>query len=885
MRPFWLLFSAAALVEGLLLWGLYTFLYPVLRGAESLPWLALATGIVLAGTCLLGRRSLRQVADAGGAGLDEIAQLPLRIFFLRPVLWSASVLPGVWWISRSAGLPTEAPYRLLALTVIVVLLLGGPLCALLVRLSRAAIPAALGPRYYAATLHQALFFSSVSIVAIGVLVTRVMYHSILGITEVHFRRHLTVMPVVGILAGFLWLGLLRSWTQRPRQLLARLTESNREPGATELSLGRRYGLPHFVTATPAAGTVIPDAPLVYRSLHLLPRRLSWLTFALWFLANAWTTAYQDYWFGTAPEELLLMLTLGSIMGFCLAFYALAWHRAQVRIGLRYLTLRLPLPYDEVRDRATFRTRMALSFGGLLLFACIAALLASLSQFRRASVAILAEQGMTLAGEAAEAVARAPLGVDLVSASRVVLPRLVRQRGEVLALVPAEGEPILFGREEPIPQLRELLEAAAPSGGLDLGGDDLAGGYAPLGSAGVIVALVPAARVPGLERSLVVLLSFFALLAAASLGVVFAVARDLTVPLEDLSVYAAHIAAGDLRRIPLAEGGEIGALTAAFEQMRSSLAGTLTRLDELNSNLEEKVTARTHELEAKRRELEDALHQLTEAQAQLIHSEKMATLGFLVAGIAHDINNPINAIQNNLEPLRQLTEALMTVVRRYQEAASAFEADAPDAEDTLSAAERAAKALDLAEAEADLARMLRILRNGAERTAKIVSSLRNFSRAGESRQKAVELHQGLDETVELIGHHLRQRGISVLREYHTLPPFYGDGGALNQVFMNLLSNAMDALEQTAAPEIRLRTRREDEHAVIEIEDNGPGMPPAVAARVFEPFFTTKAAGQGTGLGLSISRRIIEDHKGSLSLRTGASGTCFTIRLPWLAPGST
>jgi PAS domain S-box-containing protein len=299
--------------------------------------------------------------------------------------------------------------------------------------------------------------------------------------------------------------------------------------------------------------------------------------------------------------------------------------------------------------------------------------------------------------------------------------------------------------------------------------------------------------------------------------------------------------------------------------------------------------------AKSKELEQTLQELRQTQAQLIQSEKMSSLGQLVAGIAHEINNPISFIYGNVDYASAYIQNLLHLIKCYQQ-------HYPNPPAVIKSEMEAAEFEFLLD---DLPNLLNSMKLGAERICEIVQSLRNFSRLDEAEIKAVNLHEGIDSTLLILQHRLKAQGkhteIQVLKEYADLPRIECYPGQLNQVFMNLLSNAIDALEEnrvksnserpTDLPYIWIRTELKEDDSLygtdrgrswvlIRIADNGSGMSEAVHRRLFDPFFTTKPVGKGTGLGLSISYRIVvEKHKGHLLVNSQlGQGTEFIIELP-------
>lgn len=272
---------------------------------------------------------------------------------------------------------------------------------------------------------------------------------------------------------------------------------------------------------------------------------------------------------------------------------------------------------------------------------------------------------------------------------------------------------------------------------------------------------------------------------------------------------------------------------------------------------------------------------------LIQADKMATLGQMLVGVAHELNNPLNFLVGNLTHARHYMLDLLNILNLYQ-------VTYPEPPPEL---RQVAEQIDLEFLKEDLPKLLKSMQIGADRTAEIIKALKRFSRFDEEEYQSVDLHEGIDNSLLLLSNRLKQQsskpGITVHREYGTLPLVKCFPGQLNQVFMNLLVNAIDALEEGPVtgsrgersphprPTVYVRTRvLTPDRVMISIQDNGPGMPPEVQERLFTPFFTTKAAGQGTGLGLAICRQIItERHGGTLRFNSAlGEGTEFIIELP-------
>lgn len=293
-----------------------------------------------------------------------------------------------------------------------------------------------------------------------------------------------------------------------------------------------------------------------------------------------------------------------------------------------------------------------------------------------------------------------------------------------------------------------------------------------------------------------------------------------------------------------------------------------------------------EAEARSQELQESLNHLQLMQTKLVESEKMSALGILVAGIAHEINNPINFIYGNISHAYVYLQNLVDLLHLYQETYP----EPGDKITTLS------QELDLDFVMKDLFKILDSMQVGSDRIRQIVSGLRTFSHLDQAAYKETDLHEGLDSALMLLQHRLKAHGmrpnISVLKHYEALPKIACFSGQLNQVFMNVLMNAIDAIEAGHAQQLHI-TDQQKSHwikiytsitplgwARISISDNGSGMTEQVQHQIFNPFFTTKPPGQGTGMGLSISYQIIvENHGGKIDCfsRLG-EGTEFVIQIP-------
>lgn len=271
-------------------------------------------------------------------------------------------------------------------------------------------------------------------------------------------------------------------------------------------------------------------------------------------------------------------------------------------------------------------------------------------------------------------------------------------------------------------------------------------------------------------------------------------------------------------------------------------------------------------------LQSAYKKLKNTQAQLIHSEKMASLGQLVAGVAHELNNPINFIYSNMDHLQEYIAKIKGVLAAYSQVSSSN----PPLCGELEAARAMEREVELEFILEDLDKLIKAFNDGAERTKRIVLNLKSFSRVDEGAFGEVDIHECIENTLSLLTHLYRHR-IEIHRSYGNLPWIQGYAGHLNQVFMNLLSNAGQAIDGPG--EVWITTMRQGEKVTVSIRDSGRGIPKKDLNRVFDPFFTTKGVGEGTGLGLSITYSIIEKHRGRIWVESQVGvGTTFTIELP-------
>jgi two-component system NtrC family sensor kinase len=317
-------------------------------------------------------------------------------------------------------------------------------------------------------------------------------------------------------------------------------------------------------------------------------------------------------------------------------------------------------------------------------------------------------------------------------------------------------------------------------------------------------------------------------------------------------------------------GDVDLLAAVANQVALAIdkAESFQTIEELSRSLEDKVRVRTEQLRVTNEELRGAYRDLQATQLQLIQREKMASVGQLVAGVAHELNNPIGFISSNVATLTDFVRRLRSMLETYQEAdLGAADRDRIDARRGELQVDYALKYLDS---------MLAGIREGADRTRKIVGDLRVFARTPDDVWQAADLHEDLESSLTLLNHLVKDR-ITVVRNYGELGAVECVRSQIDQVFLNILANAAQAIPGSGT--ITIETRAEGDTAVIRIADTGPGIPAGVIGRVFDPFFTTKPVGEGTGLGLSISYEIVTKHGGEIRAESPAGGgAVFTIRLP-------
>ncbi|MEM9089033.1 MAG: ATP-binding protein [Cyanobacteria bacterium P01_F01_bin.53] len=387
--------------------------------------------------------------------------------------------------------------------------------------------------------------------------------------------------------------------------------------------------------------------------------------------------------------------------------------------------------------------------------------------------------------------------------------------------------------------------------------------------------------------LIIIITSMALSVGLAIILAALTSRTIARPIEQLTTVARQVTQENNFQLQadINTQDEVALLAKALNQLVSWTGQYTSELKDARHNLEQRVEERTLALQQseatlrqKADDLQQTLVELQQTQLQLVQSEKMSSLGQMVAGIAHEINNPVSFIHGNLKHSLSYTKDVMTLLNLYEKS---YPTPTAEIQETI-------EEIDLPFLQDDFPKMMQSMQDGTTRIRDIVKSLRTFSRLDEAAVKEVDLHDGIDSTLVILNTRLKKTSespeIQISRHYGELSLIECFAGQLNQVFMNILSNAIDALKgvpDLSDPTITITTQSIDsEWVAIHIADNGPGIPDEILGRLFDPFFTTKAVGKGTGMGLSISYQIVtEKHKGYLSCQSSpGQGAEFIIKLP-------
>ncbi len=329
----------------------------------------------------------------------------------------------------------------------------------------------------------------------------------------------------------------------------------------------------------------------------------------------------------------------------------------------------------------------------------------------------------------------------------------------------------------------------------------------------------------------------------------------------------------LSSVKFKEGrNEIGLVNGSINDLLDRIQSNEGKLANINQQLEIKVEERTAELQ-------DTLKELKNSQLQLIRSEKMATLGQMVAGVAHEVNTPLSYVQNNLEIIGQLTEQYEELIESVQ-GLKGIKSDALSdgkIEKLLADIVRASDEIQEDDLSAELKELIKDSLFGVEQITEMVLNLRNFARLDESKVKTIDVRECIEASLKIAGNSIRHQ--EIVTDFASTPEVKCSPSQINQVLVNLLNNASQAMGEKPNGKIEVRTRADDSNVYIDVSDNGKGMSTEVLNQIFEPFFTTKGAGEGTGLGMAISQQIMEQHNGDIkAVSTEGVGTTFTLTLP-------
>jgi signal transduction histidine kinase len=872
--PPWLAYRARLLLGGLPclaaeILGVAGPLYALERLPPAANRLALGAGLVAIALgavvqTLLLRRWLRPIDEAlrckrqgtavsatlADAAYLAILRVPARVVFLRAVSFAVGVVGVAVVLHYRRGMAAGGLFLALVVGALHPLLAEGFRAAwysrILLQLRGELLPNVDPLRLFADTYLGRLVRAAINTGVLGAAGVGAFVWLFVWVSLEQYRVLQTYFPltVLVLVAGwFLWLQRLR----RPLDayLAAALT------GGTTLT-------------RPAA---MEEAVPAYRAAQSLPYRLAALKLLGWIVALVLLCLQAVLLFGIDLETMVLISGTACFAAIGVTLSEVLAHREVLKPLLSHLASRHRLAIESVASPLTLRSKMLGAFLGLTVFACGLSFFWSFVEYKRLATDFIKKQSYlkldwvasdverrsnTRSGQSPEAL--------LNQALRVVA---AQDEGAHVYFVPAgtTRETVALGPGlKPAPPLPAAIHqrfARHRQGTLEVNELGLTGtfrtlhyGDHPLGK---VVALYPSysSRGPGISGAIRAPLVFFLVLFALSAVVILRVVRELTTPIHALEERASEMAKGELGRpvYGVGEADELGRLTFAFEEMRRELNRKLRSTESLTIDLEREVLRRTEDLERSNRELRDALTQLRRAQAELVRAEKMASIGQLVAGIAHEINNPVNAIANTVSPLEETVQ-------------TAVESDG------------ATKA----GAVADIREMLRVIQRGARRTKEIVRALHNYARGDDDRLTEVDLHRGLDDSLDLLRHHLK--GLTVERAYGEVGRVRGFAGQLHQVFMNLLTNAAQAIRLSGkGGTLRIATSTRGQAVIIAISDDGPGIPEALLPRIFDPFFTTKDVGEGSGLGLSIVHGIVERHGGSINVTSEVGkGTTFTVVLP-------
>ncbi|HEY4241655.1 MAG TPA: ATP-binding protein [Kofleriaceae bacterium] len=795
------------------------------------------------------RRGERVSKDLAARAYRITIKGPVRVLLLRTGIWTAAgAFTGLflylyedWPLERVAALTAIASVHAYVLACV-----RAVWTAQILGEIRARLFAVSSPLKRFDDSHFRRFVLVAMIVAGGVVAAQASFaYYFVPISLTQYLQFETYIPVATFIGVTAWILIARVMTGDLRMYLAQ-------------SRGE-------------AQSSAPPAAIVYRRAQALPYRLALLTIVVWLVIAAVGAAVARLHLGFDLDDTIVLAVSVLVLAVAGSIYEQLWHREVLRPLLAHLTQRYRVPLRNIAPALSLRSKLLLSFGGVVLLACGMALLWGFVQYKNLATEAAGRQsalGLQWMHSELQTDAAAEPTPPTVASVRDSLRHIAVAAPEAPVMYyvdPDDAELVAVGGGSmgapKLPwYLREQVAAAA-GGVLSVRSAELTGRTQPLvltwhGARyrmGSVAVFYPSYRGRGqsMVRPLKELLVFFLVLFGACGGIVTFTTSQFMAPIKRLEQRADAMSRGELAD-PVAAGGEadeIGRLTLALEEMRRALRDKLRSTEEVNLDLERAVQMRTADLARKNRELAEALDKLTRAQEQLVRSEKLASIGQLVAGIAHEINNPVNAIVNTVGPLEEAIAGIDST-----------------------------EAVTREEAAADAREMIRVVQRGAQRTKAIVTALHNYSRTDEESVVDFDVDRSIVDSLELLRALLKQN-VTLKQEFGGAGRVRGHAGQINQVFMNLLTNAAQALSGTEDATITIQTRGDASAVEVKIADNGPGIPTEVLPRIWDPFFTTKDVGEGTGLGLSIVHELVERHGGTIECKTEVgAGTTFTVTLP-------
>jgi len=394
--------------------------------------------------------------------------------------------------------------------------------------------------------------------------------------------------------------------------------------------------------------------------------------------------------------------------------------------------------------------------------------------------------------------------------------------------------------------------------------------------GVIAEVAAEKALAGLRKVRIVFAIIFASACAIGIAASFYIGTKAGNLIVRIQKAAGAIGEGDFtQRLEVKGGRELEELATDLNLMGEKLKEYHDHMEHDVELLNEQVAQRTQSLQKAYDDLQESDRQLKETHAALVQTEKLAAMGRLVAGVVHEVNNPLTYITNNVEVLRQDVAALVDLIRLY---GRAVEAENPsERERLLREAEALGKTLNVEYTLTNLEGVFSRTSEGLDNIRKIVTDLRDFSRIGGAEREPVDLNKAVETTLSIVAYDLRKKQINVETDLADLPPVQAAAVKINQVLLNILLNAIQAVSDKG--NIRITTRSEGEWVTVSIRDDGHGIPQEIMPKIFDPFFTTRPPGEGTGLGLSVSYGIVKEHGGTIhATSTPGRGAEFTVRLP-------